>query len=555
MRKIYTLLAAGSMAFTSMTGFATPLPAQLPLPSGDQTIIDEQPEGELTLYSRTCRAYRYFYGEIEQIIEEGSVVKYVEQEDGTVWLHNMISMFLAPGWIKAEKDGDKLTIQGPQLVYEEMDYEHYEETGEEVILKYYISPVDIIEFEDENGNRYVRYQPSEDGVFTFDIKDGMLKESGDGSTILGIITYSEKNGYFWVYYGDNYIVMTVPEANDVVVPATAEITTSLQMSFYNQQDQLRSARVDVAVDGDDYYIKGIYPSLPEVWVKGKRDGKHVCFPNFQMIGADLVYNYFIYLGGGQLDDMDDDEYYDDAVLDPEGFVLYVEEDGTLSAENYLIFVTSADTNMENANYLEFFSDIEIREVGEGSGRPTDPDEIFLGGMDGIPSIECNIPAFDDKGVMLETENMYFSVFVNNEIIVFTPEVYPDLPMFMGIDEPTTEIPYDCGNYGYDFFQEESWHTVFLVEYEMSQIYNIGVQSIYYPEGKDVNPENVYKSDIVFVGNEEDPNSVDEINANQISEVKFFDMQGRRIMNPTKGLFIKSVKYADGSVKTSKVNLR
>ncbi len=554
MRKIYTMLAAGVLAVTSMTASATSFPVNLPVPSGDETIVDEQPEGELTLYSRICRAHRYFYGEIEQIIEEGSVVKYVEQEDGTVWLHNMISMFLAPGWIKAEKDGDKLTIQGPQLVYQEPDYDYYEETGEWVMLNYYISPVDIIEVVNEEGERFLRYQPSEDGVFTFDIKDGKLIESGGGSTILGIITYTEKDGYFWVYYGDNYIVMTVPEANDVVVPPSAEIQSGLQMSYYDQTDRGSSAVVDVAVDGNDYYIKGIYPGLPDVWVKGEIDGRDIFFPNFQMIGADMAYNYFVYLAGGQMEDLDDDGIYTDAMLDPDGFVLYLEDDGNLTADNNLIFVTSAETDMDNANYLNFFQDIMIRPQATSFANPVGPDEIYLSSFDDVPNIECNIPAFDENGSMLNTANMYFSVYVNSKLLVFTPEVYTDLA-YLEIYEPVTEIPYDCGNL-WQFFQQDSWHTIYLEEYKLDDIYNIGLQSIYYPEGKNINPENVLRSDIIFVGSPDDPSNVGSVGPDkEIMDMKFFDMQGREVVNPSKGIYVKTVKYSDGSVKTSKISVK
>lgn len=551
MRKFYTIVAASLLAASCMPAVAADgKDARIAPPSGKETIVETQPSGELTLYSRTCRAHREFYGVVEQIIEEGSVVYMVEQKDGSVWLHNTISMFNAPGWVKAEKSGDKLTITGPQLVYEEYDWE----ANNGSYLQYFITPVEIYEYENETGDLMRTYRPTEDGVFSFSINGNTIKQDGDGSLILGLVTYTEKNGYFFTGYGDNYIVLSLPEDEPVEVPASAEIYENWAMHYYSG-DYENAKFVDVAVDGNDYYIKGIYPELPDVWVKGTLEGNTITFPNFQFIGPNLEWNYFVYLCGGQLMPSDDDDEIMEAIIDPEGFVMTLEDDGTLFAETNIIFATSPDTNPDNANFTSYFEGVYIQPQDPDSfTNPVAPDDIYLGGFDDIPAIEFNLPALDENGNILDESNLYFSAYANSEIYTFTPENCWDLES-LGIDGPTTELPYNIGN-GYDFYQSGTWHTVYLNDYKTEELFNIGIQSIYYPEGKEVNPDNVLKSDIVYVGSQKDPSAVYGFEVTkEVKSVRYFDMQGREIKSPSSGIYVKKTIFSDGTEKTSKVSLR
>lgn len=520
-------------------------------PSGRETIVETQPNGDLKLYSRTSRGFREFYGMVEQTIDEGSVVKVVDQGNGTVWLHNTVPTYLAPGWVKAEKSRDKLTIKGPQLVYEEYDYD----ANDGSYLQYFLTAVEIVEYENEEGVLMKSYQPTEDGEFSFTINGNIIKEDGNGSLILGIVSYSEKNGYFFIGYGSNYIVMTLPEDKPVVVPGSAEVHENWAMHYYDWDGYHQASYVDVAIDGNDYYVKGIYPSIPDAWVKGTLDGNSITFPNFQYIGPDMEYNLFVYLAGGQMMPSDDDEYVMEAIIDPDGFVMTLEDDGTLFAETNIVFATSPQTNPDNANIADYFEGVYIVPQDPSTFTdPVGPDDIYRASFDGIPTIEFNLPTIDENGNLLNVDNMYISAYVNSKIFTFTPDEYIDLE-YLGINEPTTELPYNFGN-GYDFFQSETWHTIYIYGIPYDDIYNIGIQSVYYPEGKDINPDNVLKSVIVYVGSPDDPLSVGSVGTEkEMKEVKFFDMQGRQVANPANGIFVKKTVYNDGSVKTSKVSLR
>ena len=64
-------------------------------------------------------------------------------------------------------------------------------------------------------------------------------------------------------------------------------------------------------------------------------------------------------------------------------------------------------------------------------------------------------------------------------------------------EPTVEVPYAASD-DFSIYAEGSRRTVYIETIPASDIKNIGAQTIYYPEGKDINPDNVLKSDIIMI---------------------------------------------------------
>lgn len=569
MKQITLLLAAAILAGNAsagLTNVSKPMGTQtspafalskasvstkkIPAPSDDQEIIWDAPEGELTYYSRTCIGYREYFGSIMPLLDEGSVVTVIEQEDGTVWMHNTISQFLAPGWVKAEKNGNTLTITGPQLVYQEYDYDTDE------LLDYYVSAVVPEKYTNDDGSEYIRYTPSEDGVFTFNInpETGTIKEAGNGDMVLGIISWNEKDGYFWVGYGDNYVVCSLPKVEPVTVPESAEIHKGWVMKYFSTDfwgDEYEYGKfVDIAIDGDDYYIKGIYPDLPDAWAKGTKDEHNVVtFPNGQYLGINFELLRFAYLAAGNVEyDPENDSNL--AIIDEAGVAFDVENDGSMTAITNILIIPVAETNVDNANYIEYLEAATIIPQDPNSiTNPKAPSDIFLGGVNGMPAIECDMKAEDENGNLLNPANLYYSVYVNSEEYTFLPEYYSVF------SEPVVEVPYNTEDYN-SFYTSGSWRTIYIENIPKSEIYNIGAQTIYYPEGKDVNPDNVLKSYIAMVG-EENPNvGVDGISTDKkVSEERFYDLQGREIIKPSAGIYIKRTIFSDGTVATRKVTVK
>lgn len=569
MKQITLLLAAAILAGNAsarLTNVSKPMGTQtspafalskasvptkkIPAPSDDQEIIWEAPEGKLTYYSRTCIGYREYFGSIMPLLDEGSVVTVIEQEDGTVWMHNTISQFLAPGWVKAEKNGNTLTITGPQLVYQETNYDTDE------IMNYYVSPVTIEKYTDGEGSEYVKYTPSEDGAFTFDInpETGTIKEAGNGDLILGIISWNEKDGFYWVGYGDNYVVCSLPKVEPVTVPESAEIHKNWAMRYYSTDtwgDEYEYAKfVDLAIEGNDYYIKGIYPSLPDNWIKGTKDENNVVtFPNGQYLGINFEILRFAYLAAGNVE-YDPENDIDLAIIDEEGVAFELDKDSSMTALTNILIIPVAETNVSNANYIDYLEAATIiPQDPDNISTPKAPSDMFLGGIDGTGALECDMPAEDINGNILNPGYLYYSVYVNSDIYTFLPDYYD---IFY---EPTVEVPYAASD-DFSIYAEGSWRTVYIETIPASDIKNIGAQTIYYPEGKDINPDNALKSDIIMIGEDIPATGVEGVMADRrVEKVEYFNLQGHRVSNPSAGLYLTRITFYDGTTSTRKISIK
>ena len=156
---------------------------------------------------------------------------------------------------------------------------------------------------------------------------------------------------------------------------------------------------------------------------------------------------------------------------------------------------------------------------------------FLWGEDGMGYglVGFNIPAQDVNGTLLDTENLYFNVFYDDEKVTFYADEYPY------IDGDMTDIPYDFSD-GYEFFVSGARHTIYIYSTGFD---DIGVQTVY----RDGDTE--LRSNIVYYYNGID--GISRVGAEALPET-WYDLQGRRASKNGSGLRI--VRKADG--KTQKV---
>ena len=129
------------------------------------------------------------------------------------------------------------------------------------------------------------------------------------------------------------------------------------------------------------------------------------------------------------------------------------------------------------------------------------------------------------------------MYVDDELFTFNPDEY------MGLEESMTDIPYSFVDSNYDIQAYGANHsfTFFLTGYE-----RIGVQSIH-----KIGDE-VAKSDIVYSdGTATAIRTATQEDAECVSET-YTDLSGRRVAVPSKGLYIRSMKMSDGSIRSMKI---
>ena len=96
---------------------------------------------------------------------------------------------------------------------------------------------------------------------------------------------------------------------------------------------------------------------------------------------------------------------------------------------------------------------------------------------------------------------------------------------------------------YDFENRGNAHAVMIYE----NASRIGVQAFYLDGDKRLTTDIVYSDGTVVSG-------IKEVSEMTMGKPFYTDLSGRRVENPTKGVYVKSVRMADGQLKSEKVIL-
>ena len=284
MKKIFTAFAAVAAIAVSIEAAPVTYAPQVKMNAAEvnDEVIFEAPEGELSWLDRTCDgfvtiAYEATHGEIL-----GSVVQMVDGEDGSVYLSHMASEYPVNTWTRFEREGNSLVMNGVQAIYVEYD----EDYDEELIV--YLAPMKV----EINENNVGTFVVTDDCRYVLNIgEDGSLT-SADPNMLLGVCVHTpddtvEGNAvWIWKGFGDRDIKMVPANGEPVSLPEGIEVAN------WVMNDGYMNNFVQVAIDGDDFYVNGVDRSLPDAWIKGKiADGK-VTFPSGQYLGADMEIYYY-----------------------------------------------------------------------------------------------------------------------------------------------------------------------------------------------------------------------------------------------------------------------
>ena len=253
------------------------------------------------------------------------------------------------------------------------------------------------------------------------------------------------------------------------------------------------------------------------------------------MGADIDYIYFSAANIENQWDDDYEEYVDVLVPTDKVEFAYDADKKRLSSDGNLGFVAGADG--ENF-YSSFIAPvISYQEPVTKATKPRNPEIMAFSDYNddkGYGYIGFNLPMFDVDGNLLDTKNLSYSMYIDDELFTFYPDEYERITEEMDV------LPYDFTD-NWDVYVSGVSHTVYFYTTGFNKI---GVQLMNTFDGV------TEKSDIVYydvLGS-----AVDSVTSAPAESTSYFDVAGRRISAPVKGINLKSVKYADGTVKTVKV---
>lgn len=321
----------------------------------DNGIITAPAEGVTKYYQRSGFAYYVSDGSMASGTQSG-VVEMVECEDGTVYIKKIISRSSYETWVKGTKSGNTITIPADQPVTYNTQY------GTTISLRWGVVTAD--------GNILAADDHAD--AFTFTIDGDVISLEGtagyDGSADAYYM------GLYWddddtaVGYGDAETVWTYdpeyePASTDLIeLPAgvTAEQWYTSGSNVSNEGTTPFIGEAQVAFDGNDVYVSGVFEDLPTAWIKGTLDGTTVTFAGLQFIG---VYGgtYNIFATGTDGSTLVDFTMTYDALA------------GTLTADNDLL----ANAAEDRIYYLQWIEGLVISK--EAPEEPTivtgDPVEV------------------------------------------------------------------------------------------------------------------------------------------------------------------------------------
>lgn len=498
-------------------------------------IIYEAPEGETKVMARSGDGTYAYYGMLVNISYQNKISELVVCEDGYVYMKNPMSQYVSDSYLKGKQEGDKVVFDLPQSIAA-IDY-----NGEEIY--FLITMMQYCESEDwyypcntpeakELGLPEITDQLTvsinADGSYSMDIDAGR--------TLIPGMIYSDDLA--WTGYSE--LSSEWKEFNDSLNAGPNEnVALEDMMVIYGDMGHYGAK---LAVDGDKVFIRGLFSEQPDSWIEGKLDGDKVTFQSGQYVGEDATNGYYTYFCGATVGQEWDDyyeEWYDFYTYADELVFTYDKENQTLTAGESDAAVYN--TSDHQISYLSVVKSPVLKlQPTEISKTPQNPFNLeFFDYLEsyGYSWLQFNLPVFNTEGVLLNVEDLYYIVYVDGDEYVFYTDEYYNL------EDDMTLVPYKfCEDY--DFIVNDTYHEVYLY---FAGAEELGVQLCSVKDG-----EIVGASDIVSINLTTGVKSVADFSSKHIASVSYYNMNGQKVANPQAGVFVKTVSYEDGSVRSYKV---
>ena len=520
---------AGNLRMTCTPSSMMKVPAKVFSPDD----IITSAEGDTRDVVLIGSGYYLFYGSWLALYEnEDGASHLVYGEDNDVYIYDLLPNLPVGAYVKGELREGKLVVDLPQIIYWE------EEAQEGFVLGMY----DYKEYEEiVDGQSYTAwdYEPSETKSLTFDIaEDGSMVAEGLGeeSLVLGAGYATDE-----VWAGYCAWDLSMVPFNETPVTAPDDIEVSKDFWSFKSFELGYGWTFSWAQGSDEVYFQGLSPMMPEAWVKATVEygDTEACLSIAQDQYVGKYQGYYIYTKCVKI--MTDDEGFEDFVLLPADYeyqLVWDYEENTMVAKDPDVFLLF-NASKTAVSYLDEFYDFIILHQESFDGTPLNPSNLeYVDFMQDFGEIQFafDAPAFSTDGELLLTEDLYYVVYVDGEKWTFDASEYE-------LEESMVEIPWDfysqlIGGYG------AKRVVVFFVE----GISSLGAQLVYRHNGVET------CSEIVTL--DLDPGSVAGIGADRkVSSVRYYDVAGCEVANPSAGIFIKRVVYEDGTVASFKKLVR
>ena len=511
--------------------------------------IIEMPAGDVyeVIQSYSGLQYSRFFG-WSVISTSSGKMTIVEGTDGNIYLKGLCPRAGLDEyyWVKATKgEGDNIIIEKQPLGF----YEDY--YGEK--QEYYISAINY-SYNEESGEENITVP--EDGAITLKYKDGIISSPDEmmsegeyiPGTMFGPIYWYEaaeddeyesgwyhNNEFYW-NFSTEILTETYVEPNDY---ANVE---DMVLKYKNNEEGMVK-QIKVAFEGDNVYLY-LYENVLG-WIKGTIEGDKITVPNGQFLGFDSSYQTYEWAHTASVEFVTgDDEFgeyaYDYGTIIDNIVFDYDADTKTMTATDAIYF----DAERDRIYYVDHIVEPMIYKFEEVAATPADPIIDYFWDYDdyyGNAELDFTINAVDVDGNYINPDKVSYKIYVDDELFEATSDDYE------GMEESMTEFPY-----GFMSASGYIGSTFFCVMFQPAK--NVGIQTIYRGAGEERH-SNIVLYNIATGEKEtvaENMLGINSANNATLKVVGTYDLQGRRVSNNAKGIVIKRMANADGTVKTMKV---
>lgn len=500
-------------------------------------IIKDTPKGKLieNLYRSTKSWVKKGWTDVQQGRYEGLVSKIVIGDDGCIYIYNPLSGLDSKSWLKLEKQADgKYRAKLPQAILTD-DYggdDEEEESSERTItLNRMVSTDDGKSYEPVGATmNYVD--------FTWENNKLVMKGMGQKKQIWG----ASFNNKWERNYGGDWALTIEPLGEQVITPPATAIKS--QYTITSKSDP--SPRiVEAMTDNNDIYIKGLFKAekLANVWVKLTKQGDKAVMSTNQYLGITKKTDFKKY-------DSDKSEYhtfaaaFENETKASDNLEFSIDATGKLTTSKTLrtSLGRASDDNITGEDYVESYEGLTLTPYAQKEvGAPATPEYFYFTSTPNYENTSNEIKlAFyvknaDVNGNILDTEKMYYNVYVNGSTEPFkfkkTETQYRDMH-----EDEMTNIPFNYKDkMNYDFKVSDN---IRILHFYDSSITTAKVVMVYEADGKKYSSEPMVAK-LSTTG-------IESANFNKATTEKYYTVDGRQIQKLQKGLNI--IKSSDGTTR-------
>ncbi|MCD8385539.1 MAG: hypothetical protein LUD17_01465 [Bacteroidales bacterium] len=520
----------------------------------DAEIIYEAPGAEI-IYKEY--AFGFYPGWWGMSVQNGTFLNRIAWDGDVVYFRDIVSTYEIETYVRGTRQGDQIKVQFPQAV----GYygNGYDEDGNQIWEVLYANKVVQITYEldgeetigyviPEDEDNYVIYNILADGTIELDLGVEVSSEPVDGYYVwpTAMIGFTFDNNVgdpeSWAYYGTGIAKYGAFDEAPLSLP-DGLTSQRYGITCLDANGESKARMIEGAIDGEKLYLGHLYDNFASAYIEGTIDGDKVTFKSGQYLGYMADTRSFIYFMAADADLIETEyySYYNFSLADEITFD-YDTEAQTLTCADGRAMLVNAEK--DRVYYWSEFINPTIKHQSDEQmdAAPKNPtlSSYFAYEPDwGYGWVAWDIPAENVNGYVLDPTRMYYHLTINGEVMTLYNDEYPG----MDVDE-LTDIPYLYYDAYYWIYVYGTYHQIYTF-YQGEE--SVGIQSFF--QGYD---GNVYASDIVTYAPSTDKISDIENEAEVVSE-SYYDLQGRRVVNPAAGsLLIRVATYADGTTSATKI---